>query len=474
MSLISLSKIIFVFTVYLIIFSALLLPILFYILRWRCLSRKKDRSKLRVAFFHPYCNAGGGGEKVLWVAIQALQKRHPEIEIFVYTGDVGVTPEEIKLKIRNNLNVHLEEGVKFVYLSKRRFVEAQMYPYFTLLGQSLGSIYLGYEALKSLSPDIFIDTTGFAFTLPIFKYIGGCKTACYVHYPTITVEMLKRVSTRQVMYNNRSTIARSPFLTTGKLIYYRLFAWLYSLAGDCSDVSMVNSTFTLEHLTSLWSRPLRLVYPPCEVNHLKTLKRSGSFPENIRILSLAQFRPEKDHQLQIQAMYELREIISEVDFERITLVLCGSCRNEDDTIRVKDLKDFSKHLSLENRVEFRVNITYEELLKEFESASLGIHTMIDEHFGIGVVELLAAGLITIAHKSGGPLLDIIETTESSRLGYLAISAKEYAQTIKHVLTMDERSVLDLIERARASVDRFSNKKFQDEFLKAVDYLFETN
>lgn len=28
-----------------------------------------------VGFFHPYCNAGGGGERVLWTAIRALQNR---------------------------------------------------------------------------------------------------------------------------------------------------------------------------------------------------------------------------------------------------------------------------------------------------------------------------------------------------------------------------------------------------------------
>lgn len=28
-----------------------------------------------VAIFHPYCNAGGGGERVLWCAIRALQNQ---------------------------------------------------------------------------------------------------------------------------------------------------------------------------------------------------------------------------------------------------------------------------------------------------------------------------------------------------------------------------------------------------------------
>lgn len=170
----------------------------------------------------------------------------------------------------------------------------------------------------------------------------------------------------------------------------------------------------MEHLNSLWNRPLHLVYPPCETDHLKRLQRDTKKPKKIRIMSLAQFRPEKDHPLQLQAMYELREIVSEEIFSNITLVLCGSCRNEDDARRVKDLKDFSKHLSLENSVEFKVNIPYEDLLEEFKKAYIGIHTMLDEHFGISVVEQMAAGLIVVAHRSGGPLLDIIETSEGSR------------------------------------------------------------
>ena len=34
------------------------------------------KTPVTVGFFHPYCNAGGGGERVLWVAIRALQNRY--------------------------------------------------------------------------------------------------------------------------------------------------------------------------------------------------------------------------------------------------------------------------------------------------------------------------------------------------------------------------------------------------------------
>ena len=65
---------------------------------------------------------------------------------------------------------------------------------------------------------------GYAFTLPLFKYFVGSNVACYVHYPTISTDMLKRVKSRIYAHNNRSIVAKNPFLTWIKLTYYRLFA----------------------------------------------------------------------------------------------------------------------------------------------------------------------------------------------------------------------------------------------------------
>ena len=32
-------------------------------------------NELVIGFFHPYCDAGGGGERVLWCGIRAIQRR---------------------------------------------------------------------------------------------------------------------------------------------------------------------------------------------------------------------------------------------------------------------------------------------------------------------------------------------------------------------------------------------------------------
>lgn len=52
----------------------LVLAVRFWLQSNRSARRARD-GRPTVAFFHPYCNAGGGGERVLWCAIRALQHR---------------------------------------------------------------------------------------------------------------------------------------------------------------------------------------------------------------------------------------------------------------------------------------------------------------------------------------------------------------------------------------------------------------
>ena len=53
-----------------------------------------------VGFFHPFCNAGGGGERVLWAAIRATQHRWPDAVCVVYTGDHDAGKEQIIKRVQ--------------------------------------------------------------------------------------------------------------------------------------------------------------------------------------------------------------------------------------------------------------------------------------------------------------------------------------------------------------------------------------
>lgn len=146
-------------------------------------------------------------------------------------------------------------------------------------------MFLGWEALCSVVPDVYIgtssavtwflsrsrsyalfhtDTMGYSFTYILFKLLAGCKVACYVHYPTISTDMLQLVEERRDIYNNRTTITRSPWKTRLKIWYdvlrrslvshpslgltvslavsqryYRIFARIYGYMGSFTDLAMV-------------------------------------------------------------------------------------------------------------------------------------------------------------------------------------------------------------------------------------------
>jgi alpha-1,2-mannosyltransferase len=85
---------------------------------------------------------------------------------------------------------------------------------------------------------------------------------------------------------------------------------------------------------------------------------------------------------------------------------------------------------------------------------------------------MAAGLIMVAHKSGGPMMDIVETLEPSRTGFLATTEAEYAQTIAHILKLSPESRTAIQARARASVHRFSEENFIKDFLGALKPVLE--
>lgn len=204
-------------------------------------------------------------------------------------------------------------------------------------------------------------------------------------------------------------------LSAVKVVYYCCFALLYGLAGSCSDVIMVNSTWTLRHILALWRCPSRtsVVYPPCDVRafldvpleeeekeeedweelgrELASGEEPGGGGEDRKchsIVSVGQFRPEKDHQLQIRAFHKLlqgKAAAAPVGRESLRLVLIGGCRNQEDEERVLMLRGLCQELTISDRVDFKLNISFDELKRELVSATIGLHTMWNEHFGIGKV-----------------------------------------------------------------------------------------
>lgn len=345
---------------------------------------RDDNRSTTIAFFHPYANSGGGGERVLWIAIKALLQSRKKIKLIIYTGDKDPT-KDILEKTNQRFGVELgkQSRLKLIRLKQRKWIEAEKWPRFTMLGQSIGSMILAWEAVVAFTPDIFVDTTGLAFSFPVARILAGCKVAAYVHYPTISTDMLQSVVNKRPSYNNDQSISSSILKTKAKLVYYHFFALLYRMVGKCCNVVMANSSWTASHIRSLWGKA-SIVYPPCDTSSF------ASFPFTPRlrcVVSVGQYRPEKDQALQIRALKLLHHMFPSC--QDVSLVLIGSCRHENDHKIADKLEalamslGFSKsdnpnsaiHDRKPGTVQVLRNVSYDDLKCWLGRATAGIHTM---------------------------------------------------------------------------------------------------
>jgi alpha-1,2-mannosyltransferase len=116
--------------------------------------------------------------------------------------------------------------------------------------------------------------------------------------------------------------------------------------------------------------------------------------------------------------------------------------------------------------------------------------MWNEHFGIGVVEYQAAGLISVVNNSGGPKLDIVipidgqptgkllcpsilasgDVVSDFDTGFHASTADEYAEGFRKALSLSRAETLAMRKRARKSAERFTDRGFAEKWLSNMDRL----
>ena len=373
----------------------------------------------------------------------------------------------------------------FMFLKSREWVRASRYSYFTLLGQSLGSLRVGYDAFSQMVPDILIDTMGYSFVLALASLLfPDMPTGAYVHYPTISTDAwifgcrytqgLKRRAGERVQRSREESLLAS---------LSRLYGW----TGGQIDVVMTNSSWTHSHIQELWgpararmmkAAPVEVLYPPVSVSEIEKAVAITPDSEARRekiLLCIAQFRPEKNHELLLEAFAEmLHSQSAKKSVSSARLVLIGSIRddNAEDQNRVKYLRERVRELGIDDKVQFLCNAPWKQMLEYLGKSSVGVNGMWNEHFGIGVVEYQAAGLICVVNNSGGPKMDIVVHIAGGPTGLHASTASEYARAFEKALSYAPKQALQMRNRARVSAGRFSEEEFQKRWVEIVGKMIE--
>ena len=451
----------------------------------------KNKNIKTVSFIHPFCSDCGGGEKVLWRMITSLISYYdntttknnfqnmPKLKINIISGrkdDKQILLNKLKsrfgidlLKQNNNININSNKLVYEVELiSMESGYMLRPKNFLTMLLQILAQIYFAIEIITKIYSYVYCDTTGLPFTYFILKYLGHAKVTAYTHYPFISKDMIYQVQNNKPGVHSRGNLNKNKYIRKIKIFYYNLILKVYKIMGNkCLSFAYVNSTWTFNHMKETWdelykTNKLIILYPPCSISLYREAAKNDN-RQNI-IVSFSQFRPEKNQILQIKILAQLKKKLSIYpELEDLELHLIGGVRNEEDQKLFDDLKIFARQLGVEKYVKFLKNGSTEEIMEEFSKAKIGIHTMIDEHFGINLIEMMAAGLILVTHNSAGAKDDILKN-EGEKPGFLVNNENEYIAQIEEILVRYDEIKGQIINCSTKRAEKFSDEAFKDQFL----------
>jgi len=191
------------------------------------------------------------------------------------------------------------------------------------------------------------------------------------------------------------------------------------------DLLLAVSNFTKEFVKEKWGRDATTLYPPCPIDQYSDLLNK---PKENLVITVGRIGPEK----RMELFLEIARKMPLVDF-----AIIGSTSPEkasySDILRKSAPSNVSFILAPLRKVK---NV--------FGKAKVYVHSALNEHFGITIVEAMAAGCVPVVHDSGGAR-EIVTNNTGYRWNTVNDASKQITNLIKDDSPRREFS--------RASADR---------------------
>lgn len=206
----------------------------------------------------------------------------------------------------------------------------------------------------------------------------GRRGIQYLHYPTY---LRPRPAVDLRWYHPRLAVE----------IYYAIADRIagFSLERLKSNVTLVNSDWTGERVSRFLGVPTRTLYPPVA----EPAPGNRWHDRRADFLAIGRISPEKEYERIIRILARVRD-----RHPNISLTIVGT--SDRHTRRYfESIEQLAR--SHGSWIQFRDNVSREELRRLIASTRFGIHGMREEHFGMAPAEMARGGMVVWVPSGGG-------------------------------------------------------------------------
>lgn len=226
---------------------------------------------------------------------------------------------------------------------------------------------------------------------------------------------------------------------------------------DRKPLILTNSLFSKQVIERYLRATAIVVYPPVAVEDYIPLSRHRK--EEGLILVVSRIAPDKGLDI-------VPQIAAKVKSARF--VILGYLQSR---AYLEHLRWLVSSLGVEDRVRILPNATEDKKRALLERAGIYLHTMAYEHFGIPVVEAMAAGAIPVVPRSGGPWIDILNKTQGV-YGYAYEDLSSCVEVLEHILHSGS-SRKQMVERITERSKVFSSAVFRRNMVSITNELLRS-
>ncbi len=226
---------------------------------------------------------------------------------------------------------------------------------------------------------------------------------------------------------------------------------------DYKPLVLTNSTFSSLVIKKFLNVNPLILYPPVAVE--RYLRLAANKQRDDLIVTISRIDPSKNLNIIINIAKRLRNA---------KFIIIGTISSRPYLHAL--IKEVKKN-HLEERVKILVDISEEQKMNLLRKAKIYLHPMKYEHFGIAIVESMAAGLIPIVHKRGGPWIDIIE---GGKYGFGFENLDDVTNTIEFILGMDTNTLNELRSSIVEKAKVFSFNNFKLKVSKIIEKVVSEN